>query len=208
MWKIFSEIKKWCDVIKIGFCLLLALVKCIFALTYLGSWNPTDIIESLMDDTIFWQSYPSPVRWNLSGTLHISTPRSFPTSISHPLFSALSVFHPWWHGLPWLRFHSLKTKQRTKRGTMKEREAGIVQQERPHKQTDNWVWRCHSHLLASHSFTLTFFPSFFAFSFTALYILSGGKTEHPFTWWYVAVKRSTLHKPQSWLKTVKSHHPL
>lgn len=201
MWKIFSELKK-CDEMKIVFLYLLTLVKCIFALTYLGSWNPTDIIEILMDDTIFWQSNPSPVQRNLSSTLQISTPRSFPTSVSHPLFSALSVFHPWWHGSPWLRFHSLKTKHENREGDdegARDRDTAVRE---AHKQTDNWVWRCHSRLLI-HTLSL-----FFSLSFTTLYILFGGKAEHPTTQWYVAMKSSTVHKPQGWLKTVKSHHPL
>lgn len=78
-WNIFSEIKElWCHK---DFCLFLSpLVTFIFALTYFGLWNPADVIEILMDDTMCWQSYPSLVRWNLTSTLNIPTPRSFLTS--------------------------------------------------------------------------------------------------------------------------------
>lgn len=118
-----------------------------------------------MDDTIFWQSDPSPVRENLSSTHQISAPRSFPTSVSHPL----SDFHPWWHRF---RFHSLKTKPENREGDdegARERDGAGRE---AHKQTDNWVWGCHSRLLAH---TLSFF-FFSASSFTALYILFGEKS--------------------------------
>lgn len=150
-----------------------------------------------MYDTIIWQSYPSPVRWNLSSTRQISTPRSFPTSVSHPL----SDFHPWWHRFG---FHSLKTKPENREGDdegARERDSAARE---AHKQTDNWVWGCHSRLLA-HTLSFFFFPPVLLLLCTSSL---ERKAEHPSAQWYVGVKSSTVCKPQSWLKTVKSHYPL
>lgn len=105
-------------------------------------------------------------------------------------------------GLAWIS-QPVNQTPRAERGTMKERENGVVQRERP---TNKLTTGCDGVTLASSlTISLSFF---FALSFTAVYIPFGGKAEHPSTRWYVGMKRSTVKKPQSWLKTVKSHHPL
>lgn len=130
---------------------------------------------------MFLQSCPSPVRSNLSSRLYISTPRFFPSSVSDPpllcplRLSSLVTFL----ALAWISQFEKQT-QGTERGTMKEQENRIVQQERP---TSKLTTGCEGVTLAS---ALTLFHSFFfATSLTALYILFGGKVEHLSTQWHV-----------------------
>lgn len=77
---------------------------------------------------------------------------------------------------------------------MKECENGML------RPTSKLTTGCEGVTLA---FTLT---SLHSVSPTALYIHFGGVAEHPCTQWYVGMKRSTVHKPERWLKTVKSRH--
>lgn len=98
-----------------------------------------------MDDTI-WQSSstdPAPFRFPPSGL-----PQHL---FSHPFSSALSVFHPWWHCLPWLIFHSPKTKHESREGDDEGAIARDSAGREAHKQTDKRVWIRHSRLLV-HAF--------------------------------------------------------
>lgn len=107
----------------------------------------------------------------------------FPNLNSHPPFSLPSpTFHPWVHNLPWLRFHSLKTKHEW--GTMKEWVYRIVQPERP---TSKLTTGCEGVTLAS-LFTLFFSLLFSPFLYCSLHTL--GSTQR-----YVGMKRSTVHWP-------------
>lgn len=157
MWKIFSEIKKklWCHT---NFCLVFISSSDIYFYTNL-LW----MLKSHWRHWVFhgWHNIlakPSISR-PMKSPQHPPRfhPEVFPNLYSHPLFSALSIFHPWWHGLPWLRFHSLKTKHENRGGggAMKERENGIVQRERPKSKLTTG---CEGVTLAS---LLTLFHSFF-----------------------------------------------
>lgn len=80
--------------------------------------HPPDLEIPLTSLRFWWarQYFSKAIRWNLSRTLHISTPASFPTSsFSSPHLCPLS-FIPRCHGSAWLGFHSLKTKHQSREG--------------------------------------------------------------------------------------------
>lgn len=156
--------------------------------------NPTDVRH------FCWMTYC------FSKTIHLRSDQTSPKSwtfsplglLPVPLSSALAVFHPWQSFVLLLRFRSLKIKHENRR--VRGDGAAIEAQE----QTDNWVWECHSRL-RSHALKLFFFCFFLAIPFTSLHILFGGKSWTSVCVCNVRLKRD---KPQSWLKTVKTHYAM
>lgn len=123
------------------------------------TWNPTHVTEILMDDTIFWHAI------HLPSDKISPAPSTFPPpGLSQPLFLILSSlpspsFIPGdivWSGLD---FTACKPNTESREGNDEgARKRGSAARE-AHKQTDNWVWWCHSRLLA-HYFSLSFFLPF------------------------------------------------
>lgn len=162
MWKIFSEIKKNCDVIKNSVSFLKKTFYQLWWNVFLHqpTWNPTHFTEILMDDTIFWHAI------HLPSDKISPAPSTFPPpGLSQPLFLILSSlpspsFIPGdivWSGLD---FTACKPNTKSREGNDEgARKRGSAARE-AHKQTDNWVWWCHSRLLA-HYFSLFFFCPFF-----------------------------------------------